>query len=80
MRGERIGGKGRERSDISRKIALCKALYVFVGICFTVPVLRECSSMVEYDLPKVETRVRFPSLAPRKEVRRCSSVGRAAVS
>lgn len=63
---ERVGGKGRERLNISLKMALCKVLYVFIGICFTVPVLRECSSMVEYDLPKVETRVRFPSLAPKE--------------
>ena len=32
--------------------------------------MRECSSVVECDLPKVEAGVRFSSLAPR----RCSSV------
>lgn len=57
--------RGMNSLYITRKNAVCTVLYDFYKMCFTVPVLRECSSMVEYDLPKVGTRVRFPSLAPR---------------
>lgn len=73
IHGRLLGGVREKRgtregtvAEYSEKMSVCTVLYDFLQICFTVPVLCECSSMVEYDLPKVGTRVRFPSLAPRE--------------
>lgn len=40
MRGERVGGKGRERAHTSRKSALCKVLYEKHFSWFTICALK----------------------------------------
>ena len=51
----------------TRKMASNEAMHNF-ELARKIAAARECSTMAVRGLPKAETRVRFPSLAPRLEI------------